>query len=116
MQTPQYPVNFPGITGMIKTWRTIQFAGAAAEMRNGARPAALPECVHQRPRIMAVAGALKPMEQRQKWFSGFAVDEINIDKIAVRRIPAFAAESYVGFPDPECRINGLQMSAGKPGW
>src|SRR4051812_31226576 len=56
------------------------------------------------------------MEQDNQRLAGLAIDEIDIDEVAVRRIPSFTAESDPRLADAGRGIDGLHMAAGQPAW
>jgi hypothetical protein len=114
VQAADDPVQFTGVAGMVEARRQVRFAGAAAEMRHGARPAAAPDFRHQGARVMAVGGAFQSMEQHHEGLAWLAVDEIDIDEIGVRGRPPFTAETDVGLGYAGSRIDGLQMAARQP--
>jgi hypothetical protein len=61
---------------------------------------------------VAAGRAFQAVEQDDQRLARAAVDKVDIDEIAIRRGPAFAA---IGDRRPGCaygRIDGLQMAAG----
>jgi hypothetical protein len=45
---------------------------------------------------VAVGRAFQAVEQHHEGLARLAVDEVDVDEVAVRRIPAFAAERTAG--------------------
>ena len=82
-------------------------------MRDGQPPSALPHLAGQRARIMAERMALEPVEQHDQRRAGIFsprafVEKIDIDEIAVGRVPADAAPARCGQqPAAYRRIDGV---------
>ena len=55
------------------------------------------------------------MEEHDEGTAGFAIDEIDIDEIAVRGIPTFTSEVNLWLGNASCRINSLEMASWQPG-
>jgi hypothetical protein len=64
---------------------------------------------------MALCTAFEAVKENKQRRIGRAVEMIDIDEIAIRRFPAFAAQFERARLDQQ-RPDGLRMAAGQPGW
>ena len=94
-----YYVLFPALLFNSIARTRIDFAAAAPEVNRGAAPPAVVERCHRRRNIVASRPAFQSMKQHyQRLCTGclpILGGPVEIDKVAVGRIPAFAAICHV---------------------
>ena len=90
-QALQHPADLLEITRVVGARRQVQRARTAAEVRHGIGPAQPRSTVREGPRVVARRRAFEPVEQHQQRCAGIGrIDKVDIDEVAVRRVPAFA--------------------------
>jgi hypothetical protein len=90
----QDPVDLLGVPGVIGARLAVGFTRAAAEVRNGDAPAALRGVGGDAARIVAVRAAFEPVEQREALRRRRIAGEVDVDEVAVGRVPALARQPY----------------------
>ena len=75
-------------------------------MGNGNAPAGARECRREYARIVARRAAFEAVEKHER---PAAAGEVNVDEVAVGRLPTLAHERHAR-PRPQCRRDGLQVA------
>src|SRR5690606_25403906 len=69
-------------------------AGAAAEMRDGETPASLYRVCGESAGIVAIGASLEAVKEHHGALRGLRAAEVDIDEIAVGRLPSLPAQRY----------------------
>src|SRR5687767_1295778 len=98
---------------MISTRLAVGLARAAAKVRDGDAPAILRRMPGDGARVVAVGASLEAVEQRDAPRRSRFAGEIDVDEVAVGRVPAFALEREPR-RRPQRGVNRLQVAAREP--
>jgi hypothetical protein len=92
-QPAQDPADLLEVTRVVGARGVVQFARAAAEVRQRDRPAALRRFGREALRVVAGRRAFQAVEQHQGRGGGARLQrQVDVDEVAVRRGPAFALQ------------------------
>ncbi len=112
-QAPKDPADLLRIARVIGPRQSVRFAGATAKVRHGAAPSLLPELARKSTSVMAARVALEAVKEHNERSIGWTCQTIDIDEVAVRRVPAFPLPTRLGTADQHA-VQGLQVCAGQP--
>src|SRR2546427_3104553 len=112
-QAPKDPADLLRIARVIGPRQSVRFAGATAKVRHGAAPGLLPELARKSTSVMAARVALEAVKEHNERSIGWTCQTIDIDEVAVRRVPAFPLPTRLGTADQHA-VQGLQVCAGQP--
>src|SRR5690606_29242721 len=111
------PVDFLPITRVVGARRAVDLARAAAKVRHGIGQPLLARPARKCARVMTMRGALKAVEQHEQGLRTRCILEVDVDEIAVRRVPALAsiARRYVSHAaSDKGRPDRLRVAAWQP--
>jgi len=114
MEAAEDPIDFGGVAGMVEARGGVEFAGATAEMADGAGPAEAGDVVHEGAGVVAVGTAFEAVEENEEGLAGLAVDEVDVDEVVVGSGPAFAVVGGTGDGDEFGGIDGLEVATWEP--
>src|SRR5438552_701387 len=112
-QAPKDPADLLRIARVIGPRQSVRFARATAKVRHGAAPGLLPELARKCTSVMAARAALEALKQHNERSIGWTCQTVDIDEIAVRRVPAFSLPTRLGTADQHA-VQGLQVCAVQP--
>ena len=112
----QHPIDLGAVARVIGARQAIGLAAATAKMHDQALPAVAPASVHHEARVMRTRIALESVEQHQHRRAGRdrRGGEVDVDEIAVRRVPALAPVRHLRHRQHARRHDGLGVRPRQP--
>jgi hypothetical protein len=113
----QDPVALGRVSRVVGAQQPVRFARAAAEVRHQAAPAAVGGGAHDRPRVVRLRVSFEPVKEhqhRRARAGGLRQREVDVDEVAVRRVPPLAPVLDPRLRHQPRRADRLQVRARQP--